>query len=71
VVLPNADAADGERVAEAIRAALREPISVHDITVSVGASVGVAPLGTEFEASLRVADRAMYAAKSAQRTGIG
>jgi diguanylate cyclase (GGDEF)-like protein len=66
-VLPNADEAGGERVAEAIRAALREPISVHDITVNVGASVGLAPLGSDFEASLRLADRAMYAAKSVAR----
>jgi predicted signal transduction protein with EAL and GGDEF domain len=58
-------------VGEAIRAALHEPIAVHDITVHVGASVGAAPLGRDFEASLRAADHVMYAAKAAQRTGVG
>lgn len=69
VVLPNADAGEGERVAAAIGAALREPIVLKDALIQLGASVGVAGLGLDFETSLRAADRAMYAAKTAQRTG--
>ncbi|MDB5072773.1 MAG: Ethylene response sensor [Candidatus Eremiobacteraeota bacterium] len=64
LVLTGASLADGERIAAQARTALAAPVSVNDgRTVWIGASIGVAELNGDFDAALRAADRAMYAAK--------
>jgi diguanylate cyclase (GGDEF)-like protein len=60
--------ADGERLAERVVAALAEPFTVHGHTLYLGTSVGLVVLdGSDAETTLRNADLAMYAAKTAGR----
>ncbi len=70
VLLPGADAAGAVRVAQAIRAALDEPLTVDGQMLRVGASVGIALApthGADGTTLLRWADVAMYAAKRGRR----
>jgi len=59
--------ADAERVAQRMLGALREPLQLGERTLSVSASIGIAPLSREGEAldALQAADLALYRAKSA------
>lgn len=74
VLLPGcSDAASARILADALRARLRPPYALPDGAICLDASVGIAcfPVdGTDSEALLANADRAMYAAKR-QRTGRG
>jgi diguanylate cyclase len=66
VLLPGADGASAIRVAEAILAALRQPIVTKGQALDVGASIGVALCPGHADdpiAILQCADIAMYAAK--------
>lgn len=66
VILPSADAAIAEGIAERLVRALDEPIVLDGQTLRVGASVGLATCpgdATDMEALLRKADNAMYAVK--------
>lgn len=74
VVMPDADRAEAEQVAERLRV-LVERISVPGSAEQPGGtltiSVGIALVsGTEPEAALRLADRALYDAKSAGRNRV-
>jgi len=74
-LLPNAGANAAMRVAERVRARIEdEPIMTDDgLTLSLTGSVGVAtypPHGSELDALIRAADRAMYAAKDAGRNTV-
>jgi diguanylate cyclase (GGDEF)-like protein len=74
-LLPNAGANAAMRVAERIRAQIEdEPIATDDgLTLSLTGSVGVATYpthGSELDALIRSADRAMYAAKDAGRNTV-
>lgn len=65
-VAPEDPAAAASRLADRIIASIGMPISVGDLTVEVGASIGIAICpsdGTEPETLLRAADMAMYRAK--------
>ena len=71
VLLPGADGAGAVRVAEAIIAALRQPIVIKGQALDVGASIGIALCPNHADdpiAILQCADIAMYAAK---RSGVG
>jgi diguanylate cyclase (GGDEF)-like protein len=71
LVLADASDAGGQRIAAEARAALAAPVSVNDgRTAHIGASIGVARFDGDFDAALRAADRAMYAAKHGDRTVI-
>ncbi|WP_084153932.1 sensor domain-containing diguanylate cyclase [Simplicispira psychrophila] len=64
------DPAEGERAAERLLRAVREPIVAHGHTVQVGASIGIALYpqdGDDPETLLRCADQAMYQAKQGGR----
>jgi diguanylate cyclase (GGDEF)-like protein len=66
VFLPGADCAGAVRVAEAILAALRQPMVIKGQTLDVGASIGIALCPGHADdpiAMLQCADIAMYAAK--------
>jgi diguanylate cyclase (GGDEF)-like protein len=74
-LLPNAGANAAMRVAERIRARIEdEPIATDDrVTLHLTGSVGVATYpthGSELDALIRSADRAMYAAKDAGRNTV-
>ncbi len=65
-----ADPEDAGHVARKLIASLAEPLQRGDITLKVGASVGIAMLDdtrSDFDSLLRAADAAMYAAKEAGR----
>jgi diguanylate cyclase (GGDEF)-like protein len=66
VVAPGVDAAEAERLAERLLAALDEPIALDGVIVNVRASVGaaVAPRGADPDDLPRLADAAMYRAKA-------
>jgi two-component system cell cycle response regulator len=71
VLLPGADGASAGRVAEAILAAVEQPIVIRGRAHDVGASIGIALCPTHADdpiAILKCADIAMYAAK---RTRVG
>ncbi|MGU3539245.1 diguanylate cyclase domain-containing protein [Methylobacterium sp. A54F] len=76
VVLPGLDPASARRRAEALRAAVARLGIPHAdgvggiVTVSVGAGVGLAPLGLRPDALLDAADAALYSVKRAGRNGI-
>ena len=59
--------ADAERVAQRMLVALREPLQLGERTLSVSASIGIAPLqrGGQALDALQAADLALYRAKSA------
>ncbi len=59
--------ADAERVAQRMLIALREPLQLGERTLSVSASIGIAPLQRDGQAlnALQAADLALYRAKSA------
>jgi diguanylate cyclase (GGDEF)-like protein/PAS domain S-box-containing protein len=59
--------ADAERVAQRMLVALREPLQLGERTLSVSASIGIAPLQRDGQALnvLQAADLALYRAKSA------
>lgn len=59
--------ADAERVAQRMLVALREPLQLGERTLSVSASIGIAPLQRDGQAlnALQAADLALYRAKSA------
>ncbi|MGB8651834.1 MAG: EAL domain-containing protein [Mycobacteriales bacterium] len=71
VLLPgNGDAEGALAVARDVLAALEEPVTLEDVRLDVGGSIGVAlaPLhGREVGALLKAADVAMYSAKSNRR----
>jgi diguanylate cyclase (GGDEF)-like protein len=71
VILRNlAEAEDAGHVARKLIVSLAEPLYREDVTLKVGASVGIALLDdthTEFDSLLRAADAAMHAAKEAGR----
>jgi diguanylate cyclase (GGDEF)-like protein len=71
VLLPGADAASAVQVAQAILAALRQPLVIKGHVLDVGASIGIAICPCHADdpiAMLQCADIAMYAAK---RTKVG
>ncbi|MBK3870151.1 EAL domain-containing protein [Pseudomonas stutzeri] len=59
--------ADAERVAQRMLVALREPLRLGERTLSLSASIGIAPLQRDGQAldALQAADLALYRAKSA------
>ena len=61
---------EAEDLGERIQAVLCEPFRLHDVTVEVGASIGVALVAPAFTADelLATADRRMYRAKMSSRT---
>lgn len=71
VVLRNlVEAEDAGHVARKLIASLAEPLYREDVTLKVGASVGIALLDSgrsDFDSLLRAADAAMHAAKEAGR----
>ena len=67
VLLPAADSGHAAAIAQQLRALVSEPFAVDDLTLKVGASIGVvlAPAhGTEADVLLQRADVAMYEAKN-------
>ena len=73
IVCENTEPADAEVLAERLRAAVTEPLSLSGTSVSVGISIGIgsAPGGDEpgevYERVVREADDAMYANKASRR----
>jgi diguanylate cyclase (GGDEF)-like protein/PAS domain S-box-containing protein len=66
ILSPGAGADDAERIAERLRIALEEPFDVQDLTLRVGASVGIAVYpehANDADTLLQRADVAMYSAK--------
>ena len=66
VLLPDANAEEASRFAESLLRALARTVHVHDVTLDVGASIGIAASSdhtTEPDILLRQADVAMYVAK--------
>jgi len=66
VLLPDADTMEASRVAENLLRVLARTVQVHDVTLDVGASIGIAVASdqtTEADILLRQADVAMYVAK--------
>ena len=66
------DPSDAEATAWRMLAVMEEPVSIHDIQVRAGASIGIAcaPIhGRSYRELYRCADLAMYRAKTA-RTGV-
>jgi diguanylate cyclase len=66
IILPGADGARAVRMAEAILAALRQPIVIKGHALDVGASIGIALCPSQADdpiAIFQCADIAMYAAK--------
>ena len=73
VMLSGLPAAEVDRIAERMVAALGEPVRIGDADATVGASVGIADadLGqVENDTLLRSADQAMYAAKLAGKNQV-
>jgi len=73
VMIAGLGAAEVDRVAERMVAALGEPVRIGGRDASVGASVGIAVSGpgpVEPDVLLRVADQAMYAAKAAGKNQV-
>jgi len=72
VLLPDAELAEAEALAQRLRALILQPVTVEGIRLHVGVSIGVAgapvPAAT-VEELLRCADVAMYSAK-ASRAGV-
>ncbi|XVV17293.1 diguanylate cyclase [Actinoplanes sp. CA-131856] len=70
VVLPDATLADAESLADRLRDAIRQPISVHGRTVTVGVSIGAArrDVGqlSDFSELSSAADAAMYREKASR-----
>jgi diguanylate cyclase (GGDEF)-like protein/PAS domain S-box-containing protein len=69
ILLPDADAASSVRAAEAVLAAVRQPIVVKGQALDVGASIGIALCpehSTDPVALMQCADVSMYAAKRAR-----
>jgi len=73
ILLPEIDGAEVARsVADKLVAAVREEVMIGDRPTRMGASVGIAMFpgdGQDFDALLRRADEAMYAAKQAGKNG--
>ena len=73
IVCENTEPADAEVLAERLRVAVTEPLSLSGTSVSVGISIGIgsAPGGDEpgdvYERVVREADDAMYANKASRR----
>ena len=73
IVCENTEPADAEVLADRLRAAVTEPLSLSGTSVSVGISIGIgsAPGGEEpgevYERVVREADDAMYANKAGRR----
>jgi diguanylate cyclase (GGDEF)-like protein/PAS domain S-box-containing protein len=73
IVCENTEQADAEILADRLRAAVTEPLSLSGTSVSVGISIGIgsAPGGDEpgevYERVVREADDAMYANKAGRR----
>ncbi len=71
ILAPGCGAAEGERIAERLCVALEEPFDVQDLTLRVGASVGIAVYpehADDADTLLKRADVAMYSAK---KHGVG
>ncbi|MBK8078150.1 MAG: EAL domain-containing protein [Kineosporiaceae bacterium] len=69
VLLPAAESTTGEAVAQRIIEAIRRPVTLSSMTLTVGASIGMALAprhGTDPDGLLQRADVAMYQAKRAQ-----
>jgi diguanylate cyclase (GGDEF)-like protein len=75
VIFPTADRpVDIERAAEKLRATVATPLSINELTLNVGVSIGlaVAPIhGIERTELIERADLAMYEAKTAAKAGHG
>jgi diguanylate cyclase (GGDEF)-like protein len=73
VVEEHGDAAAARSVAERIVEALRAPILVGDLRITIGASIGVARFpddADDADALLRMADSALYRAKAGRAGGV-
>jgi diguanylate cyclase (GGDEF)-like protein len=71
ILSPGSGAADAQQIAERLRVALEEPFEVQDLTLQIGASVGIAVYpehANDAETLLKRADVAMYSAK---KHGVG
>jgi diguanylate cyclase (GGDEF)-like protein/PAS domain S-box-containing protein len=71
ILSPGSGAADAQQIAERLRVALEEPFEVQDLTLRIGASVGIAVYpehADDAETLLKRADVAMYSAK---KHGVG
>jgi diguanylate cyclase (GGDEF)-like protein/PAS domain S-box-containing protein len=71
ILSPGSGATNAEQIAERLRIALEEPFEVQDLTLRVGASVGIAVYpehANDAETLLKRADVAMYSAK---KHGVG
>jgi diguanylate cyclase (GGDEF)-like protein/PAS domain S-box-containing protein len=74
LLCPRTDEGHAVRIAQRMVDAIRTPVSVGEVTVQLGASVGVAYQDGYFcdaDALMLEADRAMYAAKRAGRCKVG
>ncbi|MDT0275785.1 sensor domain-containing diguanylate cyclase [Blastococcus goldschmidtiae] len=72
LLLPDTTAEGARAAAERVRAAVREPFLVDELTLAVDGSIGVAISGTgpaDVDSLLRQADVAMYTAKG-RRSGV-
>ncbi|MBN8503721.1 MAG: diguanylate cyclase [Burkholderiales bacterium] len=73
VLMPGADAGVAERVAHQLSQRLAEPYRLGPLQAPVSASIGIALCptdGTEPDSLMGAADRALYAAKHAGRSGL-
>jgi diguanylate cyclase (GGDEF)-like protein len=71
ILSPGRGAADAKRMAERLRLSLEEPFNIQDLTLRVGASVGIAVYpehANDADTLLQRADVAMYSAK---KHGVG
>jgi diguanylate cyclase (GGDEF)-like protein/PAS domain S-box-containing protein len=71
ILLPGSGATDAEQIADRLSIALEEPFEVQDLTLRVGASIGIAVYpehANDAETLLKRADVAMYSAK---KHGVG
>ncbi|MGY1823590.1 diguanylate cyclase domain-containing protein [Geodermatophilus sp. SYSU D00079] len=73
IVCENSERADAESLADRLRSTLTEPLSIGEVTVPLGMSIGIGTVagGTDpelaYELLIREADDAMYADKTARR----
>jgi diguanylate cyclase (GGDEF)-like protein/PAS domain S-box-containing protein len=73
IVCENSERADAESLADRLRNTLTEPLSIGEVTVPLGMSIGIGTVagGTDpelaYELLIREADDAMYADKTARR----